>query len=321
MLQAQTKTYSANDPIETLPSGFSIKVGQLEFICGLLYINQGQITVTYPGNGESAAVPVPEGITPSLEVTGIVTNSAITGFTVTSFDFGLSWGSGTNQVGLTGAAVVGSTIDDLLLLIPHGQVVAAYKAFNSLDIKELEQLAGATSLPPIDKWPGMENNEPPTRSTFPNSLNAKQAKQNASVPTTFTVATHYTPAKKQCICYRLTCHNGQMLKAEVSFYDISNMKQSGKAKLLKSWDVTSQLGDSMAFNYVSYWTSVMSVPAGAPLDVIQASTITSGNSQVIFQSGTNTSTVVFNFGAPQVYDGGVLIPMTLKMGIFPVVKS
>lgn len=318
MNTSHSLTFSAYETITPSINGYQFELDGITFTFQNLFVESGSVTVHYIAPSQAAEVQIPQEVQASLKIKSQVSHFGITGHTLTNFSFELFWETASGRVVLTGITMGYGALNSFF-----DALSAVYKVLGELvkqmDMKELAQLAGVSSLPKIEDWDGMPNYSYPAFVSVPNPLNQKEAIADANLPQTVPIISYNVDSLKYYLVVKLTHHKGWITAATIEFYAYPDYgKQGATASLLKTWDVTQHLGDRVLFYYTNYWTASHKMPEGTPLDLYLAGPALFYNSMV--QGGPGPVSITFNFKHPELYADGIIFPISGMMVAMPVKK-
>jgi len=316
MQQSKSLTFSAYESVAPSVNGFQFHVNGLEFIFNQCFILSASVTIHYADPSQPATIQIPEEAQPSLSIQSHVSHFGITGHSLSNFRFLLSWEHQNQKVLITGITLANSSLNVFFDALPK-----TYATFGSLlekvDMAELAQIAKAPSLPILKDWNLMPNYSYPTFSEAPNPLNAKEASIDENLPHTITMLAYNTSDFKYYLTCKVTYHKGWVTAVTIEFYSFPDYgKKGARASLLKTYDVTSSIGNTLSFYYTTYWLSSHKVPLGTALNLFMGGPVMPYNSMV--QGGPGPVSITFNFKEPELYSDGMLFPLTGNMVAMPV---
>lgn len=311
MITQATTKYKAGASITSPFTGFTVTVQELKIIFIRLYLLKGEVSII-TNKSQAQEIVVPKTASPVIEFNSPVSHFGPNGPTINQISFSLTW----QGVSITGDGLVLSTVDSFIIMT-NQMYAEGYKAFNSLNLTELKKLAKNPKLPAPNTWEGVQNDLLAVASLAPNPLNSKEVEIDSQLPIQFTALANATKDFKNFLAYKIEIKN-KMLSAVVEF-STWPLNPKGKPTLLKTYDVTDQLGDSLPFMYFTYWIDAYATDPGQPLDHLLLSIPDSANSTVMSGFVPNPQ-VVFNVHFKQTYQDSTLTPLYASFGIFPVRK-
>lgn len=313
MKSKKVKKIKTDQSKTLLFTGFEIQIHGLKIICTRLVVNKGKVALGPKKAKAPRQVIIPDTAVPVLHFNSPVSHFGPNGPTINQMSFSIFW----EGVNIVGDGIVISTIDDFLIMT-NQMYAAGARAFESLNFAELEKLSANTNLPALSQWPAVENDLSAVASLEPNPLNSKQATIDAALPKQFTALARATRDFKYFLAYKLEIKDNA-ISAIVEFSEWPD-NPKGESKLLKTYDVTDQLGDTLPFMYFTYWIDAYALDSGKPLSHVLQSIPDSANSTVMSGYIPNTE-VIFNVHFKQTYQNNTLTPMFASFGILPVKKD